>query len=205
MRRWQVITWLGFCAMLVLWLCTGCGSSGGQAIIDTFVDTSPALPAQFSSVQGADNWYYYSATPGQADYHALSWAAAPAGTPYAITEGWQNLAKPELLIASGKLHPGNGADAVLAWRAPLSEKVEVDATVVSLVNDVQGDGISLGIWHNGTQVGGPTVVPDQTGQSPTVSTTRTVVSGDMIYVRISPRQTATSDWFTYQVKVRTLQ
>jgi hypothetical protein len=207
MRQWHAIILLGVCGV-VLWLCAGCGSSGGSLAFDPtnppVGDSSPTLPAQFSTVQGASNWYYYSATPGQADYQLLSWAAAPAGTPYAITGGWQNPAAPALLIASGKLRPGNGADAVLAWRAPMGERVEIDATVASLVNDPQGDGISLGIWHNGAQVGGPTVVPDLVGQSPTVSTTRTVQAGDMIYIRINPRQTAASDWFTYQVKVRAM-
>lgn len=195
------------CGCLVAVLCAGCGSSGGSLPFDPAnppTGYAAALPDQFASTQGVSGWYYYSATPAATDFQALDWGAAEAGTPYAITAGWQRAATPDLLIGKGKLHPGTGMDAVLCWQATKDGKFTVDFTLTSLLSDSQGDGISASIWHNSTQASGTSLIPNLTGQSPTVSVTRTVVKNDKLYLRVSPLQSATADWFGYKAKITEL-
>lgn len=162
---------------------------------------SIALPAQFSATQGNAGWYYYSASPGQSNYQPLTWGATPASTPYQITAGWQQASAPDLLIANGILRPGNGADAVLAWQVSTAGQATINVTLTSLVTDANNTGVVLSIWQNDVQIGGPSIIGDQNGQSPTTSVTHLLQAGDTICLRISAQQDATPDWFGYQVSI----
>ncbi len=183
--------------------CGGCGGSNGTASAFNTPSSTPSatLPGQFSATQGGSGWSYYSASPGQNNYQPLTWGTAPASTPYQLRAGWQQASAPDLLIANGVLHPGTGADAVLAWQGAGAGVATINVTLTSLVTAANNTGVALSIWQNATQIGGPNVIGDQSGQSPTTSVTHLLQAGDIVYVRISAQQDATPDWFGYQVVI----
>ncbi|MHB9026143.1 MAG: hypothetical protein ACYC7E_18540 [Armatimonadota bacterium] len=199
----RMIRWaLPVLGSVLLLLVAGCTAGGSLPFdpADPGGTQPPALPANFSSTAGYRGWYYYQAPSGTQNYQALTWGAAPAGTPYSITECWGNGASSGPLIARTALCPGPGVDAVIAWRVSTAGLVQVSVTLQARRIDAAGDGIAASIWQNAQRIVEPANIPNN-GQSQTLTTMRTMQAGDIVYIRIDPREIG-GDWFSYGVTIQ---
>ncbi|HEY3418036.1 MAG TPA: hypothetical protein VGM23_14250 [Armatimonadota bacterium] len=159
----------------------------------------PALPTHFAGTQGNHGWYYYQAPSGTQSYQTLVWEAAPAGTPYSITQCWGSGASTGALIAREKLCPGQAIDAVIAWHVPTSGLIQVNITLQAAHIDAAGDGVAVSIWQNAQRITEPVIVPNN-GQSQTITTMRTMQGGDTIYIRLDPQEIG-GDWYNYSASI----
>lgn len=184
-------------------LCAGC-TSGGSLPYDPAapptVTSAFSLPAQFAKYQGSKGWSYYQAAPGGQAYAALAWGAAPAGAGHNILECWRAASDPGVIISERKVHPAPLADAVIAWNASKAGDAQISLSMQSL-EDAGGDGVAVTLWHNATRITEPAILSNGMGQSHSITNQRTVKAGDTLYLRISARESAASDWYSYTVDI----
>lgn len=185
-------------------LCASC-TSGGSLPYDPANPPAAtsvfSLPGQFAKAQGNRGWYYYQVAPGSQAYETLAWGAAPADTGHNLLECWRVGEAPAALIAERKLHPTADRDVVIAWRAVKAGQAQISLTMQSYEADDAGDGVAVTIWHNATRVNEPAILTNEMGQSHTISSLRTVKTGDILYLRVNGQANATHDWYTYAVEI----
>ena len=166
--------------------------------------TSWSLPADFSSTQGQNEWYYYRLSGSS--YVQLVWDPYVNGLGY-VGNCWSPQEgggdSPRYLYIQGEpgkyviVQPGEEEDAAIGWRAPRSGAVTVAAIMTAVSTDTTydswcagcNDGIDLYIRHNATTVAGPARVLHGSPefQSNSLSATIAVAQGDFIYFYVDRR------------------
>jgi hypothetical protein len=164
------------------------------------------LPRQFSSVQGANNWYYLFGSSAKGPNRA-AWdnRVQPWGTvDHYSWNGGSGSSGPRYLEITGRdpkdwrrpgtggwLQPGEGADISIGWSAPQSGRVYIRGMLnTTWIDAIAGgsndDGVWFSIWKGTSRLTQEERVfrgNDERNRAPSVVQTvaTTVAPGDMIY------------------------
>ncbi len=169
-----------------------------------------SLPADFSSVQGQDQWFYYRES--SASYVPLVWDPYVNGLG-AVGNCWSpqvgGADQPRYLYIQGStaesvvVQPGENANVAIGWQAPRAGSVSIVAsmTAVSTSTDYSSwcpgcnDGTDFYIRHNSATVAGPAFVLHGSPefQSNSLAADVTVSEGDFIYFYVDRRKWQDAD------------
>lgn len=151
-----------------------------------------SLPADYSGVQGGNDWYYYSG--GQGAYQPLAYDTTVAPWPDRVQPSWNGDARfleiagpPEAYIQTGE-----GADTAVGWKAPRSGSITVTGRMTATsTSETYGawcgpecdDGITFSILHGTEAVADPVRIlhGDPVDQGHTITASFDVVAGDFVY------------------------
>lgn len=133
--------------------------------------------ANYSTVQGQDQWYYQEWN-GSA-YVDMTWDSG-AGRWKGSYDG--------CLIMSDKQHPHNN-DSARTWLAPVTGTINIEGIVKK--EDNNGDGVIVKIIKNGNVIWGPYTITDTTGSSHDFDIS--VSQGDSIYFTVNENGGAAYD------------
>ncbi|MHB1483656.1 MAG: LamG domain-containing protein, partial [Saccharofermentanales bacterium] len=96
--------------------------------------TAHTASSEFTSTQGANNWYYYDWSPGSLT--AMTWNSGN----WLGTEAY-------CLVMSNAQHPGANADSARAWWASAAGRIEIKGNARMYASGV--DGVIVSIQKNG--------------------------------------------------------
>lgn len=153
--------------------------------------TSVHIPsAEFSTTQGGNNWYYRTWTAGAGNFD-MTWNPDQSGH-------WRGNHSYDAIWTYGGnlfLHPDTN-QTMLEWKAPKAGSINITG-LVKKYDTGGGDGVSVSIWKNNTQVwpenGNWLTVAynDNTGTQHNIHTAVSV--GDIISFRVDERSNSAYD------------